>query len=234
MLSYVLVLCSLVGVSISTVNYTTVFIHGEGGFPCIRIPSITRCGGLLHAFAECRTRTGDGCIPTETGRAVGLSSVSVEAGVCYKNSSDDGATWSPLWWIEAGGINPTVLCEQNTSSLILQYNVRVMNVCINHSASVHPKIAIVPHIQIGTTNWQTTSPDLGKSWTKPTSVPLGKYEWAYVGPGKGLQLSEKSMYPGRILFIGYHGDYEVCEQSQNVVQRYVAAKNYKCKHTSGL
>lgn len=41
-----------------------VFHYGEGGYPCIRIPSITRCGGLLHAFAECRTRTGDGCVPS--------------------------------------------------------------------------------------------------------------------------------------------------------------------------
>ena len=43
---------------------TTVFVHGEGGWPCIRIPAITRCGGTLHAFAECRTRIGDGCVPS--------------------------------------------------------------------------------------------------------------------------------------------------------------------------
>ena len=42
-----------------------VFQHGEGGFSCIRIPAITRCGtkGTLHAFAECRMSIGDGCIP---------------------------------------------------------------------------------------------------------------------------------------------------------------------------
>ena len=44
-----------------------VFEHGEGGFPCIRIPAITRCGprGTLHAFAECRMRVLDGCLPVE-------------------------------------------------------------------------------------------------------------------------------------------------------------------------
>ncbi len=49
----------------------TVFEHGEGGFPCIRIPAITRCGssGTLHAFAECRMRTGDGCVPTKSEAA---------------------------------------------------------------------------------------------------------------------------------------------------------------------
>ena len=50
-----------------------VFRHGEGGFPCIRIPTITRCGpkGTLHAFAECRTMRGDGCIPNKATDAPG-------------------------------------------------------------------------------------------------------------------------------------------------------------------
>ena len=55
----------------SPVNYKSglesvdVFQYGEGGFSCIRIPAITRCGtkGTLHAFAECRMSIGDGCIP---------------------------------------------------------------------------------------------------------------------------------------------------------------------------
>ena len=56
--------------SLKSVN---VFRHGEGGFPCIRIPAITRCGpnGTLHAFAECRTMIGDGCIPNKTTNAPG-------------------------------------------------------------------------------------------------------------------------------------------------------------------
>ena len=49
----------------------------------------------------------------------------VVAGVCYKNSSDDGATWSALRLIEEGGINPTIVCEAKTNAMILQYNVRM-------------------------------------------------------------------------------------------------------------
>ena len=70
-----LIVCVLwaVGACARDLNYTTVFQHGEGGYPCIRIPSITQCKGVLHAFAECRTRTGDGCVPTtargKTGEA---------------------------------------------------------------------------------------------------------------------------------------------------------------------
>lgn len=49
------------------VEYTTpVFIHGEGGYPCLRIPAIVQTkSGKLLAFAECRTFTGDGCNPTK-------------------------------------------------------------------------------------------------------------------------------------------------------------------------
>lgn len=40
-----------------------VFKPWEGGFPCIRVPSIIRTPHALIAFAECRMITGDGCNP---------------------------------------------------------------------------------------------------------------------------------------------------------------------------
>ena len=67
-----LLLLSLLSLASCAVNYTTVFVHGEGGWPCIRIPAITQCGGMLHAFAECRTKTGDGCIPTAPEKPTGI------------------------------------------------------------------------------------------------------------------------------------------------------------------
>ena len=112
------VLCSIVLLSDSLAS-VAVFQHGEGGYPCIRIPAIARCGGLLHAFAECRTRTGDGCVPT-----LPLTPETV-AGVCYKNSSDDGASWSTLTLVVSGATQPTVVCEQQTRTLILQFNVSI-------------------------------------------------------------------------------------------------------------
>lgn len=53
-------LCVVVGSSLASV---VVFQHGEGGYPCIRLPAIARCKGLLHGFAECRAHEGDGCYP---------------------------------------------------------------------------------------------------------------------------------------------------------------------------
>ena len=40
-------------------------------------------------------------------------------------------------------------------------------------------------------------------------IDLGTHNGTSVGPGRGLQLSEDSPTPGRILFIGHHGAYEV-------------------------
>ncbi len=58
-------------------------------------------------------------------------------------------------------------------------------------------------------NWQTVSMDNGGVWTTPAGVDLGKYNGTSVGPGRGLQLSKDSPAPGRLLFIGHHGPYEV-------------------------
>ena len=64
-------------------------------------------------------------------------------------------------------------------------------------------------MQAGGSNWQTVSTDIGKSWSDPTGINLGVHNGTSVGPGRGLQLSEDSPAPGRILFIGHHGPYEV-------------------------
>ena len=56
-----------------------IFVHGEAGFPCWRVPAVVLAPptGLLFAFAEARNGSGgDGCIPhTPAGLA------------CLKNTS---------------------------------------------------------------------------------------------------------------------------------------------------
>ena len=68
-------------------------------------------------------------------------------------------------------------------------------------------------MQAGGSNWQTLSTDIGRSWSDPTGINLGVYNGTSVGPGRGLQLSEDSPAPGRILFIGHHGPYEVSKRT---------------------
>lgn len=62
-----LVLATIIGVIVycdPLVFTTRVFVHGEEGYPCIRIPAIIKTGsGKLLAFAECRTFAGDNCYP---------------------------------------------------------------------------------------------------------------------------------------------------------------------------
>lgn len=53
------------------------------------------------------------------------------------------------------------------------------------------------------------SEDKGGHWSTPVGINLGKYNGTSVGPGRGLQLSDQSPAPGRILFIGHHGAYQV-------------------------
>ena len=45
--------------------------------------------------------------------------------LCYKNSTNDGATWNKLTLLAARGCNPTVVCDRRTNNIILQYDVSV-------------------------------------------------------------------------------------------------------------
>ena len=72
-----------------------VFVPGELGYPCIRIPSIILAGdnSTMLAFAECRTMTGDGCLPLHVAHNASHKN---PRDLCQKRSSDSGRTWSPL------------------------------------------------------------------------------------------------------------------------------------------
>ena len=83
-------LCSLL--LVCRCDQVPVFVHGEGGYPCIRIPAVTRCGeesSFIHAFAECRTRTGDGCVPSAAVPKANDTLAAVHSGgrLCYAANS---------------------------------------------------------------------------------------------------------------------------------------------------
>lgn len=189
-----------------------VFTSGDGGFPCIRIPAITRTtNSTLVAFAECRAWTGDGCNPTTTTTNFSLSlspklskasnsNVKLSTTyVCLKQSFDNGATWSNISFPFGKTASyhtssqPTVVYDQIGHKLILQY--------LN---------------QTNSSVFQTTSTDNGVTWTDPTNIGVlyigSEYQASDTGPGRGLQLLSKysntNGYHGRILFIAHHGSYE--------------------------
>ena len=64
-----------------------VFVPGELGYVCIRIPSITLAGDnkTLLAFAECRTFVGDGCEPLHPNATTHSKNA---RDICQKSSTD--------------------------------------------------------------------------------------------------------------------------------------------------
>ena len=69
-----------------------VFVHGEGGYPCIRTPSMVYTStGTLLAFAGTRCGQGDGCSPTSP-----FNQSFTHQDAVMKRSIDGGATWGPL------------------------------------------------------------------------------------------------------------------------------------------
>ena len=61
-------------------------------------------------------------MPTTKSHTTADKPASVTAGVCYKSSSDDGATWSEIKQVVAGATQPTVACITD-NHLLLQCNV---------------------------------------------------------------------------------------------------------------
>lgn len=76
------------GFASGAVYAAEVFTPGEGGYPCIRIPSVALSGDniTLNAFAECRNYTGDGCFPLR----VPSSAEGAVKDICQKQSTDSG------------------------------------------------------------------------------------------------------------------------------------------------
>merc|ERR1712166_344390 len=153
-------------------------------YPCIRIPSIVfgSNGGVeaYLAFAECRRDVGDGCYPDGvTGKGA--------TDLCFRVSSDYGASWTPLRVLESGASQPTAMWDPQHEQTLVQY------VSNGH-------------------NMQTISRDLGQSWSAPEQIdtkwPLAA-QGSDVGPGTGVQLSSKNPHaPRRNIFIGHHGAYQ--------------------------
>lgn len=180
-----------------SIESVTVFLPGELGYPCIRIPSLLLVKNVLLAFAECRNWTGDGCAPVHTitdlnmlVEDVGEQGLkpqrSTNRDLCMKRSDDGGATWGTLSVIARDACQPTPVWDEPSASIVLNFN-RLSTMA----------------------NMQMRSLDVGQTWTTPTDLtsfigPTGPYD---VGPGTGIRLT-RGAHPGRILFIGHHDAYQ--------------------------
>lgn len=150
-------------------NTTVVFTHGEGGYPCIRIPAIVNARGVLIAFAECRRQTGDGCEPLAVQSAVGAGGNATHD-ICFKRSMDGGATWSALRVAVPDAAQPTAVYDSLRSTLIL-----------NGNAHGGPTRLMNP-------NLQALSTDDGATWSPPTEIDL-KWPAQSRGTAAGVSLA---------------------------------------------
>jgi len=175
---------------LSNITTTSVFWRGQEAnngkiYPCIRVPVMVKAevGGVeaIAAFAECRMFADHACAPT------GVASENVgDVDICMRTSSDTGETWGPLSIVIENAASPTAVFNAEQELLVLAYN-----------SGGHNQLA--------------TSRDIGESWTKtgPIDTDWGNATNTMTGPGTAIILSAQNPHaPGRILFIGHHGDYQ--------------------------
>eukprot|EP01048_Picozoa_sp_COSAG05_P004327 COSAG05_NODE_228_length_13388_cov_2.850403_2_plen_794_part_00 len=177
-----------------SVYHAEVFVPGEGGYPCIRIPSVALAGDnrTLNAFAECRNYTGDGCFPLH----VPASTEGLVKDICQKRSTDSGKSWSSLRIIARnGGQGGNPVFDRVSRKLLLQY------VQFTREPNRGYEYEDVPDLM------QIESTDHGSTWSNPRSIcnhgnGTGPSCSSAVGPGTGIQL-QRGSHAGRILFIGH-------------------------------
>ena len=164
---FILFLC----VQLSRENDTVVFEKGEGGYFCVRIPSLlTTSKGTLLAFGEARMFTCDD---------------NTQIDIAYKRSVDNGKTWSELKVLYRGnssGINYNR--GGNFAPVQLKYNQRIL----------------VPFCRNNLIPMQSYSDDDGLTFSPAEviyNVTKPEWKWVALGPPSGLLLqSNRILIPG--------------------------------------
>ena len=149
-------------ISIAQFDGVDVFLRGEGGYECIKIPSLTSlASGVLLATGEGRWGSCSDYAPTD---------------LVFKRSLDNGTTWSPLavLYAEPGGngVPPNII--GNAAPIQLTTGRIVLPFCRNNSR------ILVTH-----------SDDDGQTWLTPVEQPnatLPSWTWIGTGPPSSLQL----------------------------------------------
>ncbi|TDD53905.1 exo-alpha-sialidase [Saccharopolyspora elongata] len=166
----------------------TIFMKGEGGYNCFRIPALVRTQdrSTLLAFAEGRHNNCD-----DTG----------DIDVVLKRSTDDGKTWRPLELITDGAGdtrgNPVPIVDRATGRISLLTTHNPGPQCNGNGCTRTPFLQ------------HSTNPQ-GTQWTKPVAQPqLTKPEWNTwyaTGPGHGLQMTRGEHVNRMVAGINFEGE----------------------------
>lgn len=167
---------------------TTVFASGDGGFPEIRIPSLTYTAkGTILALAEGRDGSGSDQQHNQ---------------IVLRRSHDRGATWDKLQVVAA----PPNGAYNNPCTVQDRRNGRVL-VMFQHYPGGHKEADGTlkpghsgPDV---VTSWVVASDDEGKTWTRPQDITAQVKRPTVAttlcsGPGVGIQLT-KGRHRGRLV-----------------------------------
>lgn len=174
----------LSAVLLATLSPDYIFVAGQEGYACFRIPAIVVApDSSLLAFAEGRKHS---C--ADTG----------DIDLVYKRSTDNGRTWGALRviWDEQENTagNPAPVVDRTTGEIFL---LSTWNLGADHEAEI-----------IRLTSRDTrrvyvlSSKDNGYTWSEPreitSSVKKPGWTWYATGPGSGTQLT-RPPYSGRLM-----------------------------------
>lgn len=184
-----------------------VFVNGESGYQCFRIPAIVKANnGHLIAFSE--------------GRKMGCSDTG-DIDLLSKKSTDGGASWGPLEIIWNDSLNtcgnPAPIVDQMTGDIFL---LSTWNLGEDHESE------IIAGESIDTRRiFVMRSKDNGATWSAPkeitADVKLPDWSWYATGPGSGTQLT-KGVYKGRLI-LG-------CDHIEQVSKKYYSHVIYSDDH----
>eukprot|EP00037_Helgoeca_nana_P006337 m.58457 g.58457 ORF g.58457 m.58457 type:complete len:772 (+) comp17225_c0_seq1:86-2401(+) len=175
---WVVAVLGLVTILCGATSTVPVYIHGEGGYPCIRTPGLVKtASGALLAFAGTRCGQGDGCFPTAPFQTLNHSDA------VMKRSLDGGQTWSPL-----RVLNVATCLQRNHGAPIADHLHNTTVFVFNDAALM----------------WIRSADD-GMTWSAPVPIcPHDTYSNASLSPGNGITLrSTHPTAPGRLLFVAY-------------------------------
>lgn len=161
-----------------------VFVNGEEGYTCYRIPAIVATTrGTLLAFAEGRKH--------HCGDADDID-------LLVKRSTDGGKTWSKarVVWDDGNNTcgNPAPVVDRRTGNIVL---LSTWNLGGDHERQI-----IEGTSQDTRRIFVMISTDDGLSWSKAreitTEVKLPNWTWYATGPVNGIQMTAKP-YSGRLV-----------------------------------